>query len=690
MSTDADTLDLVVTTDPQPARADEAGIERAVMRRLGVAPGEYVAVEGRDRTVASVSRASVDTDGVALGPAVRENAAVDPGDRVTVAKTTLEPASQVTVAPTRAVDVQEGEVPLGRALAGRPVSSGDAVDATLLDGTLSLPFVVTDTIPDEPVLLTEQTTVLVRDEPVREGGSASITVDDVGGLDDAIGTLRESITSPLTEPGRFERLGERRVGGVLLTGPAGSGKTLLAQAVATEMDVHVVWLDSADVAGMRSPAVGEACSKVVREARANAPTLVVVDELDEIAPADDRSTDRSQRIAAHLRSLVDALAAESGVALLGIARKPGDVDPSLRRGGRLERDVSLGVPSSEERREILDVRTRDVTLGDDVDLDEIAARTHGFVGADLSALVSEAVLAAARREDADAVSIRDFERALAVAEPSAMRDHHVDVPTVTYEDVGGLEEAKRALVRSVEWPMRFPDLFEYMDATPPRGILLYGPPGTGKTMLAKAVAHATEANFISVKGPEVLDKWVGESERAIRDIFETARQHAPSVVFFDEVDAISPRRGEDVGTQVVERVVSQLLTEMDGLEPLDDVVVIGATNRPDVIDPALVRTGRFEQLVEVGLPDRAARRDIFTVHTASVPMEGVNLDALAAETAGYTGSDIEAVVREASLLAIEAAVEGRRGGDPRVTAEDFARGLAAVTPSAPHGGEGGD
>ncbi|ALG83027.1 AAA family ATPase [Halanaeroarchaeum sulfurireducens] len=682
MSIESDALNLVVAANRQPNRADAAGVQRAVMRRLNVAPGEYVAVEGSDRTVASVSRASVDADGVALGSAVRENAAVDPGDRVTVAKATVEPADQVTVAPTRAVDVREGEVPLARTLAGRPVSSGDTVEASLLDGSLSIPLVVTDTLPNGPVVITEQTTVVSREDPARDEGPTAVTIGDVGGLSSAIEALRQAVVEPLTAPERFERLGGTPVGGVLLTGPAGSGKTLLARAIATEIDAHVVWLDSADVAAMRSADVGEECSRVRREARANAPTLVVLDELDAIVPADAGSSDRGRRIAAHVRSLVDALAAESDVAVLATARKGSDVDPSLRRGRRLERGINLGVPSRVERREMLAVRTRDVPIRRDVDLDAVAGQTHGFVGADLAALVSEAVLAAARRDGGKAVTRTDFEHALSVAEPSAMRDHHVDVPAVTIDDIGGLEEAKRALARSVEWPMRYPDRFEALDATPPRGILLYGPPGTGKTMLAKAVAHATDANFISVKGPEILDKWVGESERAIRDIFETARQHAPSVVFFDEVDAISPRRGDEGGTRVVERVVSQLLTEMDGLEPLDDVVVIGATNRPDVIDPALVRTGRFEKLVEVGLPDHDARRDIFGVHTASVPTDGVDMDVLAAETAGYTGSDIEAVVREASLLAVEASVEGDRSGEPRVTATDFARALAAVDPAA--------
>lgn len=682
MSTDARDLDLVVTQEASPNRPDGAGIERTAMQRLDVAPGDYVAVEGRTRTVASVTRADVEADGVTLGPTVRENAAVDPGERVTVSKAEIEPADRVTVAPTRPVDVQEGEIPLARALAGRPVSTDDALDVALLDGTLSLSFVVTDTVPNDPVLVTEQTRVVTREGVPADESTKAVTLNDVGGLSEAIGALRDAVVLPLEQPERFEHFGEGPTSGVLVTGPAGSGKTLLADAIAGKVDAHEIWLDGADVAGLRSTDVGEECSRLVREARARSPAIVVLDELDEIAPAGDRATDRDRRIAAQVRSVVDALADERGVAVVATARDPEQVDSSLRRGGRFEREVSLGVPSQAARRDILAVRTRTVPLEPGVDLDRVAARTHGFVGADLSALVTETVLAAARRE-ATAVAEQDFEDALSVAEPSAMRDHHVDVPAVSYADVGGLENAKRALVRSVEWPMRYPHLFDYLDADPPRGILLYGPPGTGKTMLAKAVANANDANFLSVKGPEILDKWVGESERAVRDIFETARQHAPSVVFLDEVDAISPRRGSDVGTQVVERVVSQLLTEMDGLEPLDDVVVIGATNRPDVIDPALVRAGRFEQLVPVGAPNREAREDIFAVHTRSVPIDGVDLAALAAETAGYTGSDIEAVVREASLLAIESYVDRKVRGDPTVTAEHFARALATVRPSIP-------
>ncbi|MFB6070639.1 MAG: AAA family ATPase [Halanaeroarchaeum sp.] len=683
MSVDGEGLDLVVTAENPPNSVDEAGIEREVMQRLDVAPGEFVSVEGRTDTVASVAHARVAVDGVALGQAVRSNAAVDPGDRVTVSKAAVAPAEQVTVAPMRSVDVREGEVPLSRVLAGRPVSTGDALDASLLDGSLSVTFEVTDTVPDGPVVVTEQTTVVARSEPARDDGPGRVTFEEVGGLAAAKTALRDAVVLPLENPGRFEQFGEDPAGGVLLTGPAGVGKTHLAAAVATAVSAHVVWIDSADVAGMRSPAVGEEFDRVAREVRAKAPALVVIDDLDAVAPAADRASDRDRRVATHLRSLLDDLADEPGIAVLATAGDAADVDAALRRGGRLEREIDLPVPDRAARREVLAVRTSDVPLATDVSLDRIADRTHGFVGADLGALVTEAVLSAARREgDPTAVSAADFEAALDAVEPSAMRRVDVTVPSVGYDDVGGMADAKRALTRSVEWPLRYPQLFEYLDATPPRGILLYGPPGTGKTMLAKAVANATDANFVSVKGPEVLEKWVGESERAIRDIFETARQNAPSIVFFDEVDAISVRRGGDDGTRAVERVVSQLLTELDGLEPLEDVVVIGATNRPDVIDPALLRPGRFERLVEVGMPDREGRRDIFAVHTRTVPTGDVDLDALAAETDGYTGSDIAAVVREASMLAIEAYVEGERISQPRVGAEHFARALATVEPTA--------
>ena len=688
-------VDLVVTETRSIARRTEAGMDRQTLRLLDIEPGEYVNVEGRDRTVAFAAKADVTGDGVALGEHVRSNAAVEAGERVTVSKATVSPADQLTIAPTRGVDIEDGDVPLADSLRGWPVAVGDVIDADLLDGALSLPFEVVGTIPEGPVVVTDQTRVLARNDPAtaeRSGWDAA-SFDDVGGLEGPLSELRDALL-PLERPELFADFGEDPTSGVLLTGPSGSGKTLVARAAATEFDAHTVWLDASTVSGKGSSEVETEFERVVREARAHAPALVVVDELDVIVPDETRASDRDRRVAAHFRSMLDALAAERGVVVLATAGEAADVASGLRRGGRLEREIDLGVPTESDRRDILAVHTRSVPLGVDVDLREVAARTHGFVGADLEALVTEAVLESARRTEADAVSPtvekQDFEAALGAVSPSAMRELSVAVPSVTHGDIGGLAGAKRELVRSVEWPMRYPELFEMLQTDPPRGVLLYGPPGTGKTMLAKAVANATDANFLSVKGPEVLDKYVGESERTVREIFEKARRHAPSIVFFDEVDAITAQRGQTVGTRAVERVVSQLLTELDGIEPLEDVVVLAATNRPDVIDPALLRPGRFERLVEVPLPDHEARREIFAVHTRSVPTVDVDIDVLAAETTGYTGSDIAAVVREASLLAIEDFITGTGRESPVLTAEHFARALVTVEPTAMRGGTSAD
>jgi len=685
-------VDLVVTDTRSIGHRVEAGLDQRTLRRLDIQPGEYVEIDGRDRTVAFAASANVAGDGVALGEHVRSNAAVDAGDRVTVSKATVSPAEQCTIAPTGGVEIADGEVPLADSLDGWPVSTGDVIDADLLEGTLSIPFVVTNTVPDGPVVVTRETQVIARsgDESVDERGWEPAGFEDVGGLDETLSTLRDSVLLPLERPDLFADFGEDPTAGVLLSGASGTGKTLLARALATETDAHVTWLDASLVSSLRSDEIATEFDRVVREARAHAPSLVVFDELDAVVPASGGSGGRDRRVVAHVRSMLDALADEPGVVVLATAADPDDVHGSLRRGERLEVELEVGVPDEADRQAILSARTRHLPLGIDVDLPAVAARTHGFVGADLAALAAEAVLEAARRSAEEAgqptVEMRDFERALDRVSPSAMRELQAAVPSVTYEDVGGVREAKRELVRTVEWPLRYPELFDALQTEPPRGVLLYGPPGTGKTMLAKAVANATDANFISVKGPEVLDKYVGESEAAVRKIFEKARQNAPAVVFFDEVDAIAPRRGQEYGTHAVERVVSQLLTELDGLEPLEDVVVLGATNRPDVIDPAILRPGRFERLVEVPLPDREARREIFEVHTEAVPMAGIDLDTLAAETEGYSGSDIAALVREASLLAIETFVTGSGRADPTVTADHFARALATVEPTLARGG----
>jgi transitional endoplasmic reticulum ATPase len=581
--------------------------------------------------------------------------------------------------------VRGGERAVRRRLEGQPLLAGDRLELSLLAGSVTVEFTVRETEPEGPVVVSEGTTIDISNQAEGTARLAlgSVGYDDVGGLDEAVTALRETVGPAFAHADLFESIGGRPPNGVLLHGPTGSGKTLLARAAANETPATPV--------GVSCPALidGEgSLRQVAKDAESAAPALVVLDDVDAFADDGDRT--------ASLRSFVDRLSDRRDVVVLATLDDPNDLDARLRRAGRLSTEIELKVPDRDSRRDVLEVLTRGVRLGPDVDLRTLAEGTHGFVGADLQALVDGAVLEAVRRLTADGeaaagepvVTEADVRLARESVEPSTMREVSVEVPSVDYQDVGGLDDAKRELVRAVELPLRYPELFAHVGTTPPRGLLMYGPPGTGKTLLARAIASITDANFIAVDGPELMNKYVGESERAVREVFRRARQSAPSVVFFDEVDALAPARTGESSTGVQERVVSQFLTELDGLESLGDVVVIGATNRPDMIDKALLRPGRFEKVVEVPLPDTAAREEIFDVHTRSVPLDDVDLPSLAAATEGYTGSDIEAVCREASLLAIEEYLAGNEYrtdtdtiGTLRVGREEFDRALEAVGPS---------
>ncbi|HDI46538.1 MAG TPA: AAA family ATPase, partial [Candidatus Methanomethylia archaeon] len=482
--------------------------------------------------------------------------------------------------------------------------------------------------------------------------------------------------------------------GVLLYGPPGCGKTLLAKAVANETGAHFIAINGPEI---MSKFYGESEARlreVFDEAEKNAPSIIFIDELDAIAPKREEVTGEvEKRVVSQLLTLMDGLKGRGQVVVIGATNRPEAVDPALRRPGRFDREIAIGVPDKRGRREILQVHVRNMPLAEDVNLDELAEITHGYTGADLAALCREAAMRALRRflpkinleeeviptEVLESLKVtrQDFMDALKDVQPSALREVLVEVPEVHWDDIGGLEDVKRQLREMVEWPLKHPELFEQMGITPPKGILLYGPPGTGKTLLAKAVATESEANFISVKGPEVLSKWVGESERAVREIFRKARQTAPCIVFFDELDAIAPRRGMRYDSGVTERVVNQLLTEMDGIVALKNVVVIGATNRPDILDTALLRPGRFDRVVYVPPPDKKARMEIFKVHTRKMPLaEDVDLEKLAEMTEGYTGADIEAVCREAALSALREEMKPRP-----VQMKHFLEALKVVPPS---------
>jgi transitional endoplasmic reticulum ATPase len=560
-------------------------------------------------------------------------------------------------------------------LEGQLVTKGDVVPLNVMGQRIDL--VVISTGPGGPVIISQKTEVIVSEESAeavaaaREGDIPSITYEDIGGLRDEVTKVREMIELPLRHPELFRRLGVEAPKGVILHGPPGTGKTLLAKAVANETNASFYTIGGPEIMSKYYGESEERLRNVFQEAQKNAPSIIFIDELDSIAPKrEEVSGEVERRIVAQLLSLMDGLKARGKVVVIGATNRINAIDPALRRPGRFDREIELGVPDRDGRLDILQIHTRGMPLEKDVNLERLADITHGFVGADLHALAKEAAIRALRRIlpeiDLSAESIpadilnkiivkmQDFIDVVNEMEPSAMREVFVEVPDVKWEDIGGLETIKQELREAVEWPLKYQGMFAYADATPPKGILLYGPPGTGKTLMAKATANESEANFISIKGPELLSKWVGESEKGVREIFRKARQAAPCIIFFDEIDAIAPARGGDFGTShVTERVISQILTELDGLEVLTNVVVIAATNRPDIIDTALLRPGRFDRLLYVPPPDYESRKQIIHIHTKKKPLaEDTNIDNLAAKMDGYTGADIAAVASAAVMLAL--------------------------------------
>jgi transitional endoplasmic reticulum ATPase len=522
------------------------------------------------------------------------------------------------------------------------------------------------------LLVTSETQIVVGEQAKAAVAVPKITYEDIGGLREEIQKVREMIELPLRHPELFERLGVEAPKGVLLHGPPGTGKTLLAKAVASETNANFIHIGGPEIMSKFYGESEERLREIFKQAQENAPSIIFIDEIDSIAPKREEITGEvEKRVVSQLLALMDGLESRGKVVVIGATNRPNAIDPALRRPGRFDREIEIGVPDRQGRLEILQIHTRGMPLAEDVNLGKLADITHGFVGADLEALCKEAAMRALRRIlpslDLEAESIpaevlnkitvtmEDFHEALKDVEPSAMREVLVEVPQVRWSDIGGLSDVKEELREAVEWPLKYRELFDRTNASPPKGVLLYGPPGTGKTLLAKAVATESEANFISIKGPELLSKWVGESERAVREIFRKAKQAAPCIIFMDEVDSITPVRGIGYGdSHVTERVISQLLTELDGLEELRDVVVIAATNRPDIVDPALLRPGRFDKLLYVPLPDQDARREIFRIHLNKKPIaEDVDLERLVKATEGYTGADIASICNNAVMIAIK-------------------------------------
>ncbi|MFB6183095.1 MAG: AAA family ATPase [Haloarculaceae archaeon] len=665
------------------ARKRDAGsglarVPESVRDRLGVLSGDPVVVEGNDGGAVATLRLATTNgatdDGseafVRIDAETREAADVNVGDDVTVRRTTVATADSVTVRLTAAadgVDHARRAAAVRDALRDRLLRHGERVDVPGV-GT----FVVSGSEPTGVIEVIDGTRIEVLPldgdadvtdstsssdaAPARPatGGSTGTTYEDIGGLDEELELVRETVELPLAEPALFRQLGIDPPTGVLLYGPPGTGKTLIARAVANEVDAHFEVISGPEIVSKYKGESEQRLREAFERAEEHAPAIVFVDEIDSIAGARDEEADMENRVVAQLLTLMDGLHERDGVVVVGATNRIDAVDPALRRGGRFDREIEIGVPDEGGRREILAVHTRGMPLADDVDLDRLAARTHGFVGADLQSLVTEAAMAALRRSrDDPEVRREDVQHALATVEPSAMREYVSEAPAVTFADVGGLADAKEALRRAVEWPLSYGALFDATETDPPTGVLLYGPPGTGKTLLARAVAGESGVNFISAAGPELMDRYVGESEKAVRELFERARQTAPTVLFLDELDAVAGVRG--ASHEVSERVVSQLLTELDAAAGNPTLVVVAATNRKDALDPALLRPGRLESHVEVPLPDEGDRRAILAVHTRGKPLgEDVDLDRLAAATEGYSGADLEALVREASLSAIEA------------------------------------
>ncbi|HWQ17658.1 MAG TPA: CDC48 family AAA ATPase [Sulfolobales archaeon] len=651
-------------------------IDISVMKELGINPGEVVEIEGRKKTAAIAwpSYGEDEPDVIRMDAVVRKNAGISIGDRVIIRRASPKNAQAVKIGPAQSnvtfTSIEPSFVNyVKKRLEETPVVEGDIVYVPLLGQPM--PFVVIQTRPPGVVIITKDTVLQILDRPVSNIKVARVTYDDIGGLGNIIEKVRELVELPLKHPEIFRRLGIEPPKGILLYGPPGVGKTLLAKAIANEANAHFIAINGPEIMSKFYGESEQRLREIFEEAQKNAPAIIFIDEIDAIAPKrDEVMGEVERRVVAQLLTLMDGLKGRGDVIVIGATNRPHAVDPALRRPGRFDREIEIPLPDKQGRYEILAIHTRNMPLAEDVDLRKIAEITHGYTGADLAALVKEAALHALRRYlpkidwqsdtidpeilESMYVTQQDFMQAFKEIIPSGFREVYVEIPEVRWSDIGGLEEVKQELREAVEWPLRYPDSFRRLGIEPPKGILLYGPPGVGKTLLAKAVATESGANFISVRGPEILSKWVGESEKAIREIFRKARIYAPTVILFDEIDSIVPHRGSiDEGTRVTERIVSQLLTEIDGIEKLNNVVVIGATNRPDLIDPALLRPGRLDKIIYVPPPDYKSRLEILKVHTRKMPLaEDVDLEYIARSTEGYTGADIAAMVREAALYAL--------------------------------------
>ncbi len=710
-------------------------IDSGLMKKLDLERGDIISIKGERETYSIVDRAYPSDMGekiIRMDGIARKNSKTGIGESVEIKKAIIKEAKKITIAPAQqGIRVQGDPESFKGGLLGKPVSKGDILVmggaqrrkdlmsenlgdflggdmgeifnqmglGAPMGGMSQLRFAVVSTNPNQPCIITENTQITLSPKAVEisEELIPQITYEDIGGLTGEVKKVREMVELPLKRPEIFSKLGIEPPKGVLLYGPPGTGKTLLAKAVANESEAHFILLNGPEI---MSKFYGESEKKIREifdEAEKNSPSIIFIDEIDSLAPKrEDSGGEVERRVVSQLLTMMDGLQARGKVVVIGATNRPNSIDPALRRPGRFDREVEISVPDKAGRLSILKIHTRGMPLTKNVDLDELARKTHGFVGADVNSLAKEAAMNVLRRnlnkfnleEDEEIpqetldelkVSKKDFDEALKIVRPSAMREVLVETPNTKWKDIGGVTNVKRDLKEAVEWPLKFPDSFTRMGITPPKGVLLYGPPGTGKTLLAKAVANESEANFIQIKGPSLLSMWVGKSEEGVRKIFERARQVSPCVIFFDEIDSLAGKRGNSMGggSKVTENVLNQLLAEMDGIEDLQNVIVIGATNRPDMLDSALMRPGRFDRIVYVDVPDKAGRLSILKIHTGGVPLDkSVDVKKLADETIGYTGADLEALVRESAMLALRENIETKK-----VTKKHFEKAMDKVQPS---------
>jgi len=672
---------------------------------LNLKPGDIVEIEGERKTAAIVWRCRPEDANlgvIRIDGIIRKNAGVSLGDRAQIRKVEVEPCTKLVLSPVMA---KQQKVRFGPGIEGfarrglnkRPVVAGDRIfipGMTLF--AEALPFAIVQTSPKGIVQVLPDTEIIIKEDALDQEEQElvqSISYEDIGGIGNQLQKIREMIELPLKHPILFQRLGIDPPRGVLLHGPPGTGKTLIAKAVASETKAHFTSINGPEIISKYYGESEKQLREIFDEAAANAPAIIFIDELDSIAPKrEDVTGEVERRVVAQLLTLLDGMGGRDNVVVIGATNRRDAIDQALRRPGRFDRELEIGVPDKKGRGEILEIHTRDMPISDDFNLEWLLDNTYGFVGADISALVRESAMKALRRylpeidldeeeispEVIEKMEVRmsDFQEAVREIEPSALREIYIEVPEVTWDEVGGLEDVKERLKESIEWPLTMPEKFEHFGINPPRGIMLFGAPGTGKTLIAKAIANEAKANFITIKGPELISKWVGESEKAVREVFKKAKQSSPSIVFLDEFESIAGMRRSSSGdgSDVMNRVVNQLLSSMDGVEGMEGVIVVAATNRPEMIDPALMRSGRFERVLHIPPPDKESRVAILRIHAKDMPLGKFKLDDIATSLDNYTGADIEAVCREAALIAM-------RDGKKTVTKKHFEQATERVRPT---------